>query len=285
MKKALLLGARGLIGRAVFDAIKDRCDAVRASRSATGSPGWIRADLTEPSTFPKCGFDIVIDCAGLIDGAPAELAKTNCQGLANMAQWALDSGCPRYVWLSSIRAVGKPRFSPIDEGHPAKPENAYQATKLFGENLLLSPEFAPLSPVILRVPAPLGPGMNPASIIPFFLRRAVAGEPIAVYGNGSRVQNYMDVEDIARAVALACDTDSPGLYNLAGAFVANSEAAALCREAAGSQSPIEFADRLDPEEGDDWTTSGEKIRRRMGFEPRISFADSLKKLLNSMSCA
>lgn len=274
MKKLLLLGAGGFIGSALIPLLREEFELVCASRGAR--PHWRRIDLCRPETFPEENFDFVVNCAAGIGGEPEELARVNCEGLINTLQWARKAGCRRLVHFSSIRAIGKPGFLPIDENHPAKPRSLYQASKLFGEQALELPEYQELGPVVLRLPAPLGPGMNPRSIIPVFLARARANEDMVIYGRGSRRQNYMDVRDIAGATLLALTKDCGGLYNLGGKrTVSNLEAARICRQCVSSQSRIVFSDRPDAEEGDNWEIDSEKFRRDSGFAPQFSFEESV----------
>lgn len=280
-KRALLLGASGLIGSASLPILQKEYDVIQACR---GQPikdsACLDIDIAKPETFPNIPIDVVINCAARLAGDAFELQRVNCQGLINSVNWAMTAGCRKFVHLSSIQVIGKPLVTPIDENHPLNPLSFYHLTKLFGEKFLLLPEYQNLNPVILRVPSPLGPGMNPRSIIPVFLRNAQTGNDIVLYGNGSRKQNYMDVEDIAYAIIKAVSTPHTGIYNLSGQRpLSNLEAAYLCRQICASSSEIVFSGVPDAEEGDAWEIDASKIARQMDFTPKYSFQDSLRKLL------
>lgn len=70
---------------------------------------------------------------------------------------------------------------------------------------------------ILRYGIPYGPRMREALLIPIFLRKALAGEPLTISGDGSQYRNFIYVEDLAQAHPLVMgDNAINQTYNLEG---------------------------------------------------------------------
>jgi nucleoside-diphosphate-sugar epimerase len=288
MDSILITGVNGFVGSAIAETLRatgaytvtgtDIQEEPDPRRASGGT--YFPADITDRSSMDalagsvgKC--DVVLHAAARINSVP-DLLDVNVIGTNHVAQMALDLGVKRFIYLSSIQVIGRPPARAITESEPALPLTVYHASKYFGERLLALPEFERMQPVIFRIPSPIGAGMSERTILRTFLSRCRRNEPLAIYGAGSRVQNYLDVRDIAHAVHLANGAPaSPGLYHISGTSVSNIELAKLCVEVTGSGSEITFADRPDPEEHDRWILSGEKALRGFGFEPRISLAQSL----------
>jgi nucleoside-diphosphate-sugar epimerase len=180
---------------------------------------------------------------------------------------ALASAWQAYlVYLSSIQVIGRPIRLPITEEHPAAPCTTYHATKLFGEQVLRATGVASAA---LRLTSPVGPGMPDDRIVAVFARRAAHGETLMIAGEGARTQDYVNVEDVAEAVAACLDRRVSGVYNIgAGVSVSNLDLARLCVRTLGSSSRIELTGRPDPEENARWEVDIHKARTALGYEPR-----------------
>ncbi len=117
-------------------------------------------------------------------------------------------------------------------------------------------------------------------IVSVFLDRASRNEDIVLYGNGGRVQNYLDVRDLADAVYCALRATSTGVFNIAGVeSVSNLELAQCCKTVCGSSGNIVLNGQDDPEEPFKWRIAIDKAASRLGFVPRYSIAQTLANLL------
>lgn len=132
------------------------------------------------------------------------------------------AGVGRLVFISSGGAVyGPTRSLPVDEEHPTHPISAYGAGKLAVEKYL--PLFQDsLSSVALRLSNPFGPYQlrgTPIGVIAGFARAMAAGAPVQVWGDGSVVRDFLDVEDAAEAILAATDParTPPGVFNVSSA--------------------------------------------------------------------
>lgn len=282
--RVLLTGSTGLVGAACATWLAERdFEVVGVARSPGGgsSPiGSLAIDLREEDADERIAAatapcEAIIHAAAQIDERDrSSLVLANCLGTERVLRVAERWGAGRFVYMSSVPVIGRPLKLPISEDHPVAPATVYHASKLFGEHLVAGAKCG----LSLRIGSPVGPGMPARRILPTFVRRALAGEPLVVIGRGSRRQSYVATRDLAAAVELALTAETCGVINIAGAVaISNRELAELCVEALGSSSEIVFEGE-DAEEGDDWDVSIERAAAELGWRPRISLADSVRAL-------
>lgn len=280
--RILLTGATGFVGTALLAALGSAHDVVPAARSVDGSRG-VRLDLADPdacdaalSALAPC--DIIVHAAAHITMTPfdPDVVRVNALGAQTIARWA-EAWDAAVIYLSSIQVIGTPRQHPITEDHPTHPRTTYHAAKLFGEYVLLNTARA----CALRLTAPVGPTMPANRILSVFARRAAAGEPLVLAGEGGRRQDYVHVDDIADAVTRCIAHRPTGVFNLgAGVSVSNRELAERCIALTGSRSQITFSGQPDPEEANHWDVRIDKARAAFGYAPR-SDLDTLIRALSS----
>ncbi|CAM3416063.1 NAD-dependent epimerase/dehydratase family protein [Bordetella flabilis] len=133
---------------------------------------------------------------------------TNVVATLQMLNVMLETGVRRIVFISSGGTVyGIPQQIPITESHPTEPEVSYGITKLTIEKYLyLYSRLHGIRPTILRVANPYGERQRVETAqgaVAAFIRRALAGDPIEIWGDGSVVRDYLHVSDVADAFAAA----------------------------------------------------------------------------------
>ena len=98
------------------------------------------------------------------------------------------------------------------------PPHLYTATKLAGEMYCRSYEaLYGLPTTILRFGIPYGPRARPAAVVPTFIGKAKAGEPLTIAGDGSQTRQFVYVEDLAEGMVAALAPAGAGrIYNLVG---------------------------------------------------------------------
>jgi nucleoside-diphosphate-sugar epimerase len=286
--RVLVTGASGLIGGAAAAKLAEMGhETIGLSRhpssSAPGTTGVIAADLGRPGAVdmivdgqPRC--DAIVHAAGTNDSSAAgpEISLTNCLGTQQMLELAGRWQVTSFVFISSLQVIGRPLRLPITEEHPVDPLTAYHASKLYGEQLVKVARNGGTPAASLRLNAPVGTGMQAGRIMSVFVGRALRGEPLEVAGEGTRCQDYVDVRDIASAVAAAVQRSATGLLNVAsGRCISNLELARACVKVLGSTSEIRVGTRLDVEEGLRWEVSIDKARAALGYAPRYSLEESI----------
>lgn len=146
----------------------------------------------------------------------------NCHGHINLLQACVQAS-PRAkcVFTSSRFVYGTIEYNPVDESHPFNCLSIYGIHKLAGEKYYRFYHDAhQLRTVSLRISNPYGPRQqmkhSKYGIVNWFIRLALEGQPLTVYGEGRQKRDYIFVEDVAEALILAALT--PGtegqVYNL-----------------------------------------------------------------------
>jgi nucleoside-diphosphate-sugar epimerase len=140
----LLTGAAGRIGSAFFAATADRYRFRLADRDIdalqAGSPHDVVAlDIADPEACRAAcsGIDTVVHLAA--DPSPeadfaGSLLRNNVLGTYNVFRAAVDAGCRRVVYASSLHVVaGYPIEAAVEPKSPVRPLNMYGVSKCFGE--------------------------------------------------------------------------------------------------------------------------------------------------------
>ncbi len=291
--RVLVTGITGLIGSAIGAHLLAKGHAVvRLSRqpAADGCTESVCAQLgTESfveqvaSSVPFC--DCIVHAGASLDKSVAapSISLTNCLGTQQIVALAMRWGGVPIVNISSIGVIGTPRILPITENHPAAPATSYHASKLFGEHVMSIASNQGIPCVSLRVTAPIGPAMPANRILPVFIRRALDGQPIELAGQGTRRQDYVDVRDVASAVAgCIARPQVRGILNTgSGRSISNLDLAKLCVQVCDSRSEIRFSGTPDPEESLAWDISIDRAREMIDYCPLYALEDSARTIMDA----
>lgn len=119
------------------------------------------------------------------------------------------------VYASTRQLYGRPQFLPVDESHPTEPVDVNGINKLAAEKYYtLYSQVYGMKCVSLRLTNTYGPRQhlrgNKQGFVGIFIRLAIDGKPIRVFGTGRQVRDFNYVDDVVDAFLLA--TDQPDLY-------------------------------------------------------------------------
>lgn len=157
---------------------------------------------------------------------PADFVDTNITGTYNMleatrAHWVM-RGRPagfRFHHISTDEVYGslgpEGRFT---EATPYDPRSPYAASKAASDHLVRAwAETYGLPVLLTNCSNNYGPFHFPEKLIPVVILRALAGDPIPVYGGGENVRDWLYVEDHADALLTVLEKGAPGRsYNIGG---------------------------------------------------------------------
>jgi UDP-glucose 4-epimerase len=228
-QRCLVLGGRGFMGSHLVDALLaagaqvrsfDRPQVAAPEGSAAAEPALpgleqVEGDFTSQSDVDAAMagmtqvFHLVSTTLPKSSNAdPVYDAQTNLLGSLGAIEAARRHAVRRLVFISSGGTVyGTPQRERLDEDHPTEPLCAYGITKLAIEkHLQLARYLHGLESVVLRVANPYGERQRPHSsqgAVAVFLGRALAGEPIEIWGDGSVVRDFIHVQDVVQAMLLA----------------------------------------------------------------------------------
>lgn len=287
----LVTGSNGFIGGHVCEYFINKGDYVigldLADNSIKKCDEYIKCDLSSPmvddilNTVKAKKIDAVVHLAADMRGEPdtADVVKNNCTGTQRLIEFCINNGISSFVQMSSLPVIGSPEELPVTEEHSIKPPTVYHVTKYVQELLAGYASYSKgLRTVSFRICSPIGIGVNPKTIFPIFVNKALNNEDITLIGKGTRKQTYIHVKDIAQAVYKAVYSDACGVYNL-GSYnlISNIDLAKKCIELTDSGSKIVFLDREDPSDNVSWELSLEKIKKDIGYEPKVSIEEAINE--------
>jgi len=209
----VLLGATGFVGSAVLRELAVRDVRVRAvSRGAASVPEDARAeievhtaDLTEPGRLAQAiaGADVVIHTIAYIAGSTTWRINEG-----DSAAERVNVGLVRD--LVAVSQVGPTDKEVLDGSEPDWPQGEYDRQKLAAERVLLDAHAERiLRAVSIRLPTVFGYGPRSTArdkgVVSTMVRRALAGEPITMWHDGTVRRDLLYVEDVARALVAAVD--------------------------------------------------------------------------------
>ncbi len=290
MSQILITGVNGFVGRNIARALLRTDNTIwgtsqGAQSSVIDSAHYISASLGEggfvEQLLSSCSnLDVIIHNAASLshDDADRGLIDVNCSGIMQMCELARKTNCKKIIYISSIPVIGTPLFLPITEEHPVNPPTLYHSTKVFGEyafNLLTK---LGVTVINLRLPSPIGADMPQNKIFSVFVEKCLKGENITLLGKGGRVQNYIDVDDIAIAVQKSIDCVQSGTFNIAHPrSLSNLELAEICKKLIPSATEITLNGLIDADENVKWIVSTQKAHKILGFVASSTIEESISK--------
>ena len=223
LRRVLITGASGFIGRALGDALRAAgTEVVGIDRSADPARGVIAGDTTEPAGWRSLadGCDAIVHTAAVVSNAVGadEQWRVNVLGTRRVLDVAAAAGVPRVLHLSSIRAFSDTRFPDgVTEAHPVRPDgNPYVDTKIASEHVALQAHAAGETAVVIVRPGDVyGPGSQPWVLKPL---AAIRSGQFMLPAMGRGVFSPIYVDDLVRGLVLATESPAaPGqVFTIAG---------------------------------------------------------------------
>jgi UDP-glucose 4-epimerase len=234
----------------------------------------------------------------LIVEQPVHTIETNVHGTEVVLKHANKK--KKLVFIASTSEVyGKSADVPFREaadlvlGPSAKHRWAYACSKLIDEFLALAYwKEKKLPVVIVRLFNTVGPRQTGqyGMVLPTFVRQALAGQPITVFGDGTQSRSFTYVGDVVDAlVGLATNTRAVGeVFNIGNTGeVTIGDLAARVKQMAGSCSPIHYvpydqAYETGFEDMPRRVPDISKIRAFVGYEPKMQLDDIIRSVIEYM---
>jgi UDP-glucose 4-epimerase len=265
-------------------------DGLRAMGSA-GGVELVEGDIldAELAVRAAAGADVIVHLAANTGVGPSVEdpradCVTNVIGTLNYLEAARHAGVARFVFASSGAPVGECR-PPIHEELPAHPVSPYGASKLAGEGYC-SAYFRSfgVQTVALRFGNVYGPNSgHKGSVVAKFIRAAMAGETLEIYGDGGQTRDFIYIDDLVAAVRAAASREGVGgevfqiatsaettVQELAGSLLDALEAAGVPRPLV-QHGPTRVGDVRRN------FSDTSKALARLGWEARVRLPDGLAR--------
>lgn len=192
----------------------------------------------------------------------------------------------RIVHAATRQQYGRPYKLPVDESHLVQPTDVNGINKAAGElYFMVYQQVYGLRATSLRLTNIYGPRQllahNRQGFIGWFVRKALLGEEIQLFGDGSQLRDMCYVEDAVRAFLLAAASeDAVGkIYNVGGPRpVSLKEIAETLIEITGrgSCTLVPFPSERKNIDIGDFYTDYSKIKGELGWEPQVDLRQGLE---------
>lgn len=179
---------------------------------------------------------------------PSSTIKINTLGTLNVLESARKAGVKKVIIASSAAVYGNDPILPKHEGMTPVPESPYAVTKIDCEYLArIFFNYHGLSTAVLRYFNVYGPRQDPnspyASAIPIFIKKALLGEDIIIYGDGDQTRDFIYVSDIVHANEVMMTHGDGGVFNAAsGISITINQVVKNILEITGSRSNVIYTD-------------------------------------------
>ena len=237
--RIVLLGATGFIGTNLTRKLaedpdneiivvgRNKAHFADIGKCAFENVSFLRSDLDVDSNFDKLLEKAEVVYHLLSSTVPTtsnkhipDELKANVLLSANMFEACVHQGVKKVVFLSSGGTVyGKEANCPIVEETPTKPITSYGVQKITIEKLLyLYSYLYHLDYRVIRLSNPYGPYQRPNGVlgaVTTFTYKALRGEEIQVYGDGSVVRDFIFIDDAIRGIMNIVSGEAPHrVFNL-----------------------------------------------------------------------
>ena len=297
--KVLITGGAGFIGSHVAEYFQGRAQVRVLDNLRTGHAHnlagldveFVAGSITDREMVRRAmeGIDYVFHLAALVSvpesvERPHECVDLNVTGLLHVLDAAARAGVRKLCFASSAAVYGDSPVVPKHEDMRPEPRSPYAVTKLDGEYYCQHyAETRRLETVALRFFNVFGSRQDPAgayaAAVPIFLRHAIAGEPLVIFGDGGQTRDFIYVKDIVAALVFTASRPGlTGVFNAGyGRQITVRELAEKIVALAGSRSEIQYA----PERPGDVRHSRASVEKlaAAGFRPAGTLESGLEPTL------
>jgi dTDP-glucose 4,6-dehydratase len=253
---------------------------------------FVQHDLTEP-IFLEEPVDVVFHLASPASPIdylrlPLHTLKVGSYGTHHMLGLAKYKRA-RFLLASTSEVYGDPQVHPQPEtywGHvnPIGPRGVYDEAKRYAEALTMAYHRQQgLDTAIVRIFNTYGPRMRPhdGRAIPNFVRQALDGSNLTVYGDGSQTRSFCYVDDLVRGLVLLAESGEHLPVNIGNPNEFTLiELAELVIRLSGSSSEIVF-EALPVDDPQVRQPDISKANAVLGWEPEIQLEEGLRRLLEA----
>ena len=298
--KALISGGAGFIGSHLVDALLGHGhEVVVLDNFSTGRPQnlehvsdkikSVQCDISQMGEWNVnfSGVDWVFHLAALADIVPSiekpiDYFESNVQGTFNVLEVCRQHRVKRFLYAASSSCYGIPDEYPTPESSEIKPQYPYALTKYLGEEIVMHwCKVYGLPAVSLRLFNVYGPRSRTSgtygAVFGVFLAQKLAGKLFTVVGDGTQTRDFTYVTDVVDALIFAAESNVSGEVINIGSD--NTYSVNRLVELLGGDI-VHIPKR--PGEPDCTWADITKAKKLLGWEPKISFEEGVKILLENI---
>lgn len=220
--RILVTGVSGFVGRHLVQALArdGRHDLIGVSRRQVEPTPGVECitgiEICSGTDWSEClrGVDVIVHCAArahfpraVTESDIQNMEDTNVGGTLSLAAQAANAGVKQFIFISSIGVLGDSSDEPFDGTQEPKPQSIYAQTKLDAEKGLISIcEEKGLEFVIIRPPMVYGPEApgNFTRLVRF------SSLPLPL-GKATNLRSFVSIWNLVDLISMCCD--HPGASN------------------------------------------------------------------------
>ena len=311
MEKILVTGGAGFIGsNFIYHMLRHHDDvsivcldkltyagSIKTLEPLLGDPSFrfVKGDIADRTLvyklFEEEQFDIVVNFAAeshvdrSID-TPEIFLHTNVIGTSVLLDAFNKYGIKRFHQVSTDEVYGD---LPIDstelftESTPLHTSSPYSASKASADLLCMAYNRTYGTPVtISRCSNNYGPFQFPEKLIPLMISKALAGEPLPVYGDGMNVRDWLHVADHGRAIDAIIHNGTIGeVYNIGGNNeYHNIDIVKYILETVGASEDLITYVKDRPGHDRRYAIDSTKLQTELGWAPKYTFESGIAKTVD-----
>jgi UDP-glucose 4-epimerase len=255
------------------------------------------ADVRQSTTMNYLvrGRDVIFNLAGQVSHIdsmrdPHTDLEINCRGqLTILEACRLHNPATKVVYAGTRQVYGKPDRLPVDESHLVRPTDINGINKAAGEyyHLVYNNVFD-VRACSLRLTNVYGPRQlirnNRQGFIGWFIRLALEGKEIQIYGDGSQIRDFVYVDDASDAFlrAGALDACNGDVFNVGGSEpIAHRDIVTMLLQLSG-RGTVRFVDWPDDKRRIDigsFYSNSTKFSTLTGWKAETALRDGLNRTL------
>jgi dTDP-glucose 4,6-dehydratase len=301
-RRALVTGGAGFVGSHLCDLLlSDGYDVVAADNLLTGRMAnlahlrndsrfeFVKVDVSEPFDCGPVGYVFhFASPASPVDYAEhgIETLKVGSYGTFNSLEVARKYSAG-FLLASTSECYGDPLEHPQKEtywGHvnPVGPRSVYDEAKRFAEaSTMAYLRYHKVNTHIVRIFNTYGPRMqtNDGRVIPNFMRQALRGEGLTIYGDGSQTRSFCYVNDEVEGILRLSKALEHGPVNIGNPTEFTIlECAQRVLTVTGSKSSLKY-EALPQDDPKQRRPDISKAKQLLGWEPKVDLESGLRMSL------
>ena len=253
------------------------------------------ADVRQASTMSYLvqGREVIFNLAGQVSHIdsmkdPHTDLEINCRSQLTILEACRQHNPQTKVVFAGTRQIyGRPERLPVDETHLVRPTDVNGINKAAGENyhIVYNNVFG-VRACSLRLTNVYGPRQlirhNRQGFIGWFIRLALEGREIEIYGDGSQMRDFVFVDDVADAFlrAGASDTVNGDVFNVGGTEpISHKDLVKVLLEEAGRGSVryVEWPDEKRKIDIGSFYSDSRKFARTTGWQPAVALREGFRR--------
>ena len=239
------------------------------------------------------GMDYVFHLAGQVNHVdsmknPIQDLDINCRGtLVLLEALRANNRAARVIFAGTRGEYGASVKLPVAEDHPTNPKGIYAVTNLTAEKMvLIYDDIFGIKGTCLRITNTFGPRHQMAhdeyGVFNWFIRKALDGEMIPVFGDGRILRDFLYVEDLVECLLMVAATEGAygEVFNVGGGVpVSFHELAQTIVKVVGSGQVgfTEFTRERKEVEPGDYYTDISKIKKIVGWKPETGLEEGIRR--------